>query len=240
MRNNKKLREEDESLFTPLSSDELEEIVELVDALTTSTGGLLGNVSGGARGIGGGDGDDGMGMFDDSASAEVTWLGDDQRDYYYPELLARITDMLKRNNPELSGARAKKIRMKIPQVAKDGPKKTVFINFAEICQNLNRQQEHVLQFLTAELGTNGTTDSNSRLTVKGSFKGKDIESVLRKYITEYVMCRVCGSLETSLSRDANTRLYSLSCASCGASRTVSAVKQGYMANIVPRKRRAAP
>jgi len=228
VRSKKQIKEQDDAIFVPLSADELEEVIELIDALSTTTNNN--NNSHGADGDlldGGGD------------SAEATWL-DSDRDYYYPELLGRITDMLRRNNPELSGTRAKKIRMKIPQVAKDGPKKTVFINFAEICQNLNRQQEHVMTFLTAELGTNGTTDSNHRLTVKGSFRGKDIESVLRKYISEYVVCRVCGSLETSLSRDANTRLYSLSCTSCGASRTVSAVKQGYMANIVPRKRRAAP
>lgn len=168
-------------------------------------------------------------------SGQVTWL-DSDRDYRYQELLDRVTDMLQRKNPDLSGARGK-IKMKIPQVVKDGPKKTIFINFAEICSNLHREKEHVLQYLCAELGTSGTTDSNSRLTIRDAFKGKDIETVLKKYISEYVVCKVCNALDTILTRDTNTRLYSLNCMSCGASRTVSAIKQGYMANTVKRRNR---
>jgi translation initiation factor 2 subunit 2 len=152
------------------------------------------------------------------------WAKSD-RDYKYEELLERMYSMLRKKHPELTGVKKTRIRVKPPQVAKDGPKKTVFINFEEICSNLHRQQEHVIAYLFSELSTSGSVDGSNRLIIRGVYRGKDIESVLKKYISEYVLCRVCNSLDTILTRDPNTRLYTLNCLSCGANRTVSAVKQ---------------
>jgi translation initiation factor 2 subunit 2 len=152
------------------------------------------------------------------------WAKSD-RDYKYEELLDRMYSVLRKKNPDLTGQKKTRIRVKPPQVAKDGPKKTVFINFEEICSNLHRQQEHVIAYLFSELSTSGSVDGSNRLIIRGVYRGKDIESVLKKYISEYVLCRVCNSLDTILTRDANTRLYTLNCLSCGANRTVSAVKQ---------------
>ena len=42
-----------------------------------------------------------------------------------------------------------------PQVAREGTKKTVFTNFADLCRAMNRPTEHVQAFLLAELGTRG-------------------------------------------------------------------------------------
>jgi translation initiation factor 2 subunit 2 len=152
------------------------------------------------------------------------WIKSD-RDYKYEELLDRMYTMLRKKHPALTGNKTTRIRVKPPQVAKDGPKKTVFINFQEICTNLHRQQEHVIAYLFSELSTSGSVDGSQRLIIRGVYRGKDIESVLKKYISEYVLCRVCNSLDTILTRDPNTRLYTLNCLSCGANRTVSAVKQ---------------
>ncbi|KAF0974148.1 hypothetical protein FDP41_006758 [Naegleria fowleri] len=157
------------------------------------------------------------------------------RNYKYPELLERIFDTLKKNNPELGGGKRKPIKVKTPQVARDGPKKTVLINFTEICANLHRAEQHVLDYLFAELGTTGNLDGSNRLVIRGAFKSKDIENLLRKYITEYVVCKICNSLDTRLNRDPTTRLYSIHCANCLASRTVSAVKQGFVANLRRKK-----
>ncbi|EFC50794.1 predicted protein, partial [Naegleria gruberi] len=157
------------------------------------------------------------------------------RDYKYPELLERIFDTLKKNNPELGGGKRKPIKVKTPQVARDGPKKTVLINFTEICANLHRAEQHVLDYLFAELGTTGNLDGSNRLVIRGAFKSKDIENLLRKYITEYVVCKICNSLDTRLNRDSTTRLYSIHCSNCQASRTVQAVKQGFVANLRRKK-----
>ena len=68
---------------------------------------------------------------------------------------------------------------------REGTKKTVCTNFMQLCKDINRQPEHVQQFLLAELGTSGSLDGQSRLTVKGRFQPKNFEGVLRRYVNEW-------------------------------------------------------
>lgn len=51
---------------------------------------------------------------------------------------------------------------------------------------LRRQPKHLLAFLLAELGTNGSIDGNNQLIIKGRFQQKQIETVLRRYISKYI------------------------------------------------------
>jgi len=105
-----------------------------------------------------------------TAAAALPWAGSD-RDYTYAELLDRVFATLRANNPELTGEKRRTL-MKPPQVAREGTKKTVFANFAELCKAMNRPGEHVQAFLLAELGTSGNLDGQSRLIVKGRFLPK--------------------------------------------------------------------
>eukprot|EP00695_Tsukubamonas_globosa_P003648 TRINITY_DN752_c0_g1_i3.p1 TRINITY_DN752_c0_g1~~TRINITY_DN752_c0_g1_i3.p1 ORF type:complete len:244 (-),score=99.13 TRINITY_DN752_c0_g1_i3:38-769(-) len=148
-------------------------------------------------------------------------------DYPYQFLLERAFDMLHQKNPEAGGR--KKYSFKPPQVMREGTKKSVFVNFPEICDLMKRSKDHVLQFLLVEMGTSGTLDAENRLTLKGRFPPKHIESILKKYITDYVVCNMCKSLDTTLVRDPHTRLHVLQCEACAASRSVSAVKSGFVA-----------
>jgi translation initiation factor 2 subunit 2 len=45
--------------------------------------------------------------------------------------------------------------------------------------------------MLAELGTEGSLDGNQRLVVKGRYVHRQIESLLKKYIMEYVSCHMC-------------------------------------------------
>jgi translation initiation factor 2 subunit 2 len=142
-----------------------------------------------------------------------------------------------------------------------GTKKTLWVNFQEICQTMGRSSDHVFQFMMAELGTEGSIDGNKRLVIRGKFvpkvsasripyvngmkaiaavvqrvtvevlvRGCDsidlitklyshmsclplqyIESLLRKYIGEYVACQMCRSFKTNLTRDNVSRLFFVSC-----------------------------
>uniref|UniRef100_A0A2K6VTT7 Eukaryotic translation initiation factor 2 subunit 2 n=1 Tax=Onchocerca volvulus TaxID=6282 RepID=A0A2K6VTT7_ONCVO len=160
-------------------------------------------------------------------------------DYTYEQLLELVFGIMRERNPDLTAGEKKKFVMKPPQVARAGSKKTAFANFAEICRLLKRQPKHVLQFLLAELGTTGSIDGNSCLIVKGRFQQKHIESVLRKYIKEYVTCHTCRSSETELTKD--TRLFFLECKTCGSRCSVTAIKSGFTAMVGKRAalRRAA-
>ncbi|XP_033138618.1 eukaryotic translation initiation factor 2 subunit beta isoform X1 [Brassica rapa] len=135
------------------------------------------------------------------------WEGSD-RDYIYDELLGRVFNILRENNPELAGDRRRTV-MRPPQVLREGTKKTVFVNFMDLCKTMHRQPDHVMNFLLAELGTSGSLDGQQRLVVKGRFAPKNFEGILRRYVTEYVICLGCKSPDTILSKE--NRLFFLRC-----------------------------
>lgn len=167
-----------------------------------------------------------------AAAAALPWAGSD-RDYTYAELLDRVFATLRANNPELTGEKRRTL-MKPPQVAREGTKKTVFANFAELCKAMNRPGEHVQAFLLAELGTSGNLDGQSRLIVKGRFLPKAFEGTLRRYVNEYVLCNSCKSPDSLLDRDSSSRIMFLRCQACGASRTVAPIKAGFVARTTRR------
>ncbi|XP_057477230.1 eukaryotic translation initiation factor 2 subunit beta-like [Actinidia eriantha] len=138
---------------------------------------------------------------------QYPWEGSN-RDYDYEELLGRVFNILRENNPELAGDRRRTV-MRPPQVLREGTKKTVFVNFMDLCKTMHRQPEHVMTFLLAEMGTSGSLDGQQRLVVKGRFAPKNFEGILRRYINEYVICNGCKSPDTILSKE--NRLFFLRC-----------------------------
>jgi translation initiation factor 2 subunit 2 len=168
---------------------------------------------------------------------EQPWDGSD-RDYTYEELLNRALQFLHGKNPSLSGGGGgrKKITLQLPQVAREGTKKTVFLNFGSICKSIHRQQDHLLAYMGAELGTSGNVQDGGRLVIKGRFTAEGIANVLKRYMMDYVICQSCRSQDTVLMRDANTRLYFVSCESCGARRSVANISAGYVARVERRKK----
>lgn len=160
-------------------------------------------------------------------STGLPWEGTD-RDYHYEELLGRVFGILRERNPELTGEKRRTI-MKPPEVMREGTKKTVFVNFMDLCKQMHRPSEHVLNYMLSELGTSGSLDGQQRLIVKGRFMPKAFEVIIRRYVNEYVLCHACKSPDTVLDRE--QRLYHLRCQQCGASRTVQAIKSGFVARV---------
>lgn len=50
------------------------------------------------------------------------------------QLLGRVFHILRENNPELAGDRRRTV-MRPPQVLREGTKKTVFVNFMDLCKS---------------------------------------------------------------------------------------------------------
>ncbi|KAH9816850.1 eukaryotic translation initiation factor 2 subunit beta [Melampsora americana] len=168
------------------------------------------------------------------AAEKKAWLKEPDRDYTYDELLGRFYQALYLSHPSLSGGGVKKrYTLAPPSVHREGNKRSIWANVAEICKKMHRQPEHVIQFLFAELGTSGSVDGSGNLVIKGRFQQKQIEAVLRRYIVEYVTCKTCKSPDTLLEKD--NRLYFVTCESCGSKRSVSAIKTGFSAQIGKRK-----
>lgn len=162
--------------------------------------------------------------YDEVSGTEYTWWAN--ADYSIAQLLDRVFNILKQNNPELAGEK-KKYTIVPPSIHREGNKKTIFANVTEISKRLHRPAEHVIQFLFAELGTTGSIDGGQRLIIKGRFQQKQIENVLRRYIVEYVTCKTCKSPNTIMTKD--NRLYFVTCEHCGSTRSVSAIKTGFKA-----------
>ncbi|CAM9924677.1 unnamed protein product [Phaeothamnion confervicola] len=152
---------------------------------------------------------------------------DKAANYTYETLLERIQSLVHENNPEL--AERSRITLKPPQLMRVGTRKTLWVNFQEICKLMKRNPEHVFQFVVAELGTEGSIDGAQRLVLRGKYVPKYVESLLRKYIVEYVTCRMCRSPSTTLTREPASRLFFVHCQDCGSSRSVGTIHSGFHA-----------
>ncbi|GME90045.1 unnamed protein product [[Candida] boidinii] len=155
----------------------------------------------------------------------------------YEKLLSRFFNILRENNPELAGSASSKLKVPPPVCQREGNKKTMFANIQEIASVLQRNPEHIIQFLFAELGTSGSIDGQKRLIMRGRFQPKHIENVLRRYIGEYVICKTCKSMNTELKRESANRLHFLVCKACGSTKSVSSIKTGFQAHVGVNRRK---
>lgn len=150
--------------------------------------------------------------------------------YSYEFLIQRVFGTLYANNPELT-QRPTKTRLQAPHVLREGTKKTVVTNFANLCKELNRDVSHTMSFMLSELSANGSIDGTNRLILRGRFDPKAIESVARKYIYEYVMCHGCKCLDTIIVKDKSTRLTYIQCNLCHSSASIKPIVSGFRAKI---------
>ncbi|KAK1829047.1 domain found in IF2B/IF5-domain-containing protein [Podospora conica] len=163
------------------------------------------------------------------------WQHDETKAITYDPLLGRFFALLAQKNPDHASSGTRSYKIPPPQCLREGNKKTIFANIAEICKRMKRTDEHVTSYLFAELGTSGSVDGARRLVIKGRFQQKQIENVLRTYIIEYVTCKTCRSPNTELSKGEN-RLYFITCNSCGSRRSVQAIKTGFSAQVGKRRK----
>eukprot|EP00928_Gymnodinium_smaydae_P017175 TRINITY_DN16560_c0_g5_i1.p1 TRINITY_DN16560_c0_g5~~TRINITY_DN16560_c0_g5_i1.p1 ORF type:complete len:206 (-),score=48.61 TRINITY_DN16560_c0_g5_i1:90-707(-) len=177
---------------------------------------------------------------DDEEGGEGNVVGVDEwqrgEEYSYDFMLTRLYEIIEAKNPSLGTT--KKYVMKPPQIVRVGSKKVGWVNFSEICNMMNRSTEHVMSFVLAEFGTEGNMAGEGQLILRGRYLPKHAESLLRKYIKEFVTCEMCKSANTMLNRDSSTRLHMVSCQNCGASRTATNIKSGYHATTRADRRAA--
>ncbi|CAE7259658.1 Eif2s2 [Symbiodinium sp. CCMP2456] len=156
----------------------------------------------------------------------------------YKDLLERLYKIIEEHNPEVGNK--ERYILKPPQVVRVGSKKVAWVNFSEICSMMKRPVDHVVQFVLAEFGTEGSVAGSAttraegqgqdgQLVLKGRYQPKHCESLLRKYIKEYVTCEMCKSASTTLRKDPSTRLTMVECSKCGATRTAASIKAGFHA-----------
>jgi len=92
-------------------------------------------------------------------------------------------------------------------------RRTVVLNFKAIADELRRDHDHLLKFLTGEMATLATFDG-TRAIFQGKFSYDTIRKLLEIYTDKYVICPVCKRPDTRLERQ--KRLWFLKCEACGA------------------------
>jgi translation initiation factor 2 subunit 2 len=99
-----------------------------------------------------------------------------------------------------------------PDVRQVG-RRTVIMNFKEIADELRRDPDHLLKFLSGEMATLANFDG-TRAVFQGRFRVDSIRNLLEVYTNRYVVCPVCKRPDTRIVRE--RRLWFLDCEACGA------------------------
>lgn len=118
-----------------------------------------------------------------------------------------------------------------PNIYKEGSKKTMFSNFSSIVHAINRTRDHLQLYYTIELSTECSIapspedPSAYRMIIKGKFRTEQIESLLNRYLSEYVESpAIPGSYDTKLVRDVSTKLMYVECNKTGSRKFAAPLK----------------
>jgi translation initiation factor 2 subunit 2 len=104
-----------------------------------------------------------------------------------------------------------------PEVRPEG-NVTVYENFSETCDRLNRDPASLLKYLQSTFGTSASIDETGRARLTGSFDRSRVEAVLDDYVEAFVLCPECDSPDTHLVEERGATL--LTCDACGARSSV--------------------
>ena len=129
----------------------------------------------------------------------------------YESLLDRARSLIPKDISERA-----RWTMPEPEILLEG-NQTILRNFSSIVDSMDRDPNHVYQFLINELGTSGTQE-NTRILLKGRVPPKRIKEKIVAYVKNYILCGQCRAPDTRFIKEDRTTL--LKCQACGATRPV--------------------
>jgi translation initiation factor 2 subunit 2 len=127
----------------------------------------------------------------------------------YDTLLERARTQIPEDAFKRSGE-----RFKVPpvQMMVQG-NRSLWQNFQDIINVLNRPGREVLKFVSGQLGTAGTIEGGNAI-FNGKFNTELVDELVTRYIDSYVICPVCTRPDTEIKKEAGS--YFLQCSACGA------------------------
>lgn len=130
--------------------------------------------------------------------------------------------LLKRGRDGLHGDVEQKNRFEVPsaQVNVQG-KRTIVVNFGDVCDRISRDPDTVAKYLLRELGTAGTR-SEGRIVLNGAFAARDVDAVIGRLVGRFVICKVCHLPDTRLAEEGKNAF--IHCEACGARYQVKAIR----------------
>ncbi|MBN1331209.1 MAG: translation initiation factor IF-2 subunit beta [Candidatus Heimdallarchaeota archaeon] len=132
----------------------------------------------------------------------------------YNELLKRAREHLPEKIFEKSRFEPPK-----PDVTIEG-NRTFFKNWHQVVVALNRDENHMLKFLTKELATSANIEGQ-RAVFSGKHNRTTMTDLVNRYMKEYLICPECDKPDTKLIKE--DRITFLVCEACGARTSVKAV-----------------
>jgi len=132
-------------------------------------------------------------------------------DFEYDALLNRARDRIPTDISERN-----RWTMPTPEILVEG-NQTIIRNFSSIVDAMDRDANHVYQYLINELGTSGTREQ-VRVMLKGRVPPKRIKEKIVAYVKTYILCEQCKAPDTRFIKEDRTTL--LKCQACGATRPV--------------------
>lgn len=139
---------------------------------------------------------------------------EEERDHTYMELLARAYAIHKERHPR----ERETLRVPHARMGRLGGRRTVVLNFAEICARLRRVDD-LRTYVAAETQADASVDARGALVLCGRFTGDQVDTLIRAYANAYVICRTCRGGDTRLVNE--SRLRFLVCEACGGKTCVN-------------------
>jgi translation initiation factor 2 subunit 2 len=91
---------------------------------------------------------------------------------------------------------------------------SIVSNFDVYCERLNRSKEHVSNYYRTETGSNISINSQNQMVIQAIFSETKCDSIMKNYIKQYVMCKQCKGIESSIIKE--NGLMFLQCHRCDA------------------------
>ncbi len=135
-------------------------------------------------------------------------MGEEAKLYDYNWLLERAYEML----PKRPAQRRERFVVPKPEIMVSG-RRTFIVNFKQICDVLNRDPRLVLRYLLKELGAPGEL-GDTYAVLQGEMKPRIIVALMDRFVRDYVICPVCGSPDTVLTKEKKAMF--IKCMACGA------------------------
>ena len=117
-----------------------------------------------------------------------------QYPYSYDELLFRLHN--DKNEDEIYS----KVNLPPIKISRKN-RASIFSNFGILAEKLNRDKEHISNYFKAETKLVNTTNQHNQLIIQGNINESKCESIMKKYINEFVCCRQCKGLNTIILKE---------------------------------------
>ncbi|MBN2126764.1 MAG: translation initiation factor IF-2 subunit beta [Candidatus Diapherotrites archaeon] len=92
-------------------------------------------------------------------------------------------------------------------------KKTIINNFGQIVKVIEREEKHLMKFISKETAAPATL-AEGKLSITGKFSAVQMNKIFNSYMKNYVLCPECGKPDTKFSEQNGVKI--IKCEACGA------------------------